>query len=761
MTTFKLKKTVPVPVPVAKQMQDFITALHRERDGEPVWFQTYSKVKGLTANSASFASQLNTNLRDKLISENTAGMNVSVAVNQIEGDTRSSKNVTRINAVFIDIDGVGVTLKELEALQMPPNLVVNTSSGQHYHAYWFVSDCTVDQFKSVQKALATRFGTDTNVCDAARVMRLPGSINWKYEPPYLTNVVHELKRKPVAVAKLIEKLELNVIDSAPLNVRPLSMDAQNNEGINGHQLSIRKVVQIQNALDSLQSDDRALWLQAGMAIHSVAATEQGYDLWTKWSKGSGKFDDTVQKDTWGKFQSSGDGINIQTLFWHAAQAGENTGFDTFKLSQLFIQNYSQKLRYDNAMGYWYLFNGVVWTVDKQAPMRLAKFLVDDLSTGGDLKKNGLNAFRNPGGLTQIVNTSQLDQIKIGIKDSDFDHNPQLLAVKNGVMDLVTGEFRKALPKDFLRRQCDVNFEANAQCPRWDKFINEVTKGDIELAEFLCRAVGYTLFGHTRAQKFFVLEGKGSNGKGVFLRVLTNLLGQYATELAPNLVTSAYSGNANSPTSALVRLKGIRLAIVTELPNKRGFDTAFVKQFSGGDFITARANYGEQFTFKPEGKLWISTNEMPDIAASDYAMWRRIMPIPFRARFTDEKRNERLEEAMLQNERSGILNWALEGAMEYATQEKLISCPAVEQHKDRLRRDSDVFGSWLKDHSIPNEKAKLQSSVAYASYCAYAKRLGKTPMGMPVFGTRMSSMGYEKKVTKQYNCFLGLELIRTT
>ena len=756
MTKFLLKKTIPE----AKQMQSFITALHQQCDGKPMWFQTYSKDKALTANSASFKSFLNTNLRDKLIEANRAGMNVSVAVNQIEGDTRSSKNVTRINAVFIDIDGVGVTSKELEALALPPNLVVSTSLGQRYHAYWYVSDCAVDRFKAVQKALATRFGTDPNVCDVTRVMRLPGSINWKYEPPYLAKVVHELQRKPVAVAKLIEKLELDVIDSAPLNVRPLSTDAQNKEGINGRQLSSCKVAKIQKALDSLQSDDRALWLQAGMAIHSVAATEQGYDLWTKWSMNSGKFDSTTQRNTWGKFKSSSDGINIQTLFWHAAQAGENTGFDTFKLSQLFILNYSQKLRYDNAMGYWYLFNGVVWTVDKQAPMRLAKLLIDGLSTGGDLKKSGLNAFRNPGGLTQIVNTSQLDQVKIGIKDADFDNNSHLLAVKNGVVDLVTGEFRKALPKDFLRRQCDVNFEADAQCPRWEKFINEVTKGDTELAEFLRRAVGYTLFGHTRAQKFFVLEGKGSNGKGVFLRVLTSLLGQYATELAPNLVTSAYSGNANSPTSALVRLKGIRLAIVTELPNKRGFDTAFVKQFSGGDSITARANYGEQFTFKPEGKLWISTNDMPDIAASDYAMWRRIMPIPFRASFTDGKRNEVLEETILQDERSGVLNWALAGAMEYATQEKLISCPAVEQHKDRLRRDSDVFGSWLKDHCVPNVKAKLQSSVAYTSYSTYAKRLGKTPMGMPVFGTRMSSMGYEKKETKNYNCFLGLEL-RTT
>jgi hypothetical protein len=145
MTKFLLKKTIPE----AKQMHDFINAIHRERDDKPIWFQTYSKDKALTANSASFASSLSTNLRDRLIAANESGMNVSVAVNQIEGKTRSSKNVTRINAVFIDIDGTGVTLKELQALTIPPHLVVSTSPGTHYHAYWYVIDCAVDRFNGL------------------------------------------------------------------------------------------------------------------------------------------------------------------------------------------------------------------------------------------------------------------------------------------------------------------------------------------------------------------------------------------------------------------------------------------------------------------------------------------------------------------------------------------------------------------------------------------------------------------------------------
>ena len=254
----------------------------------------------------------------------------------------------------------------------------------------------------------------------------------------------------------------------------------------------------------------------------------------------------------------------------------------------------------------------------------------------------------------------------------------------------------------------------------------------------------------------VLDGLGGNGKGVFLRMLVALLGQYAGELSPNIVTSAYSGNVNGATSALMMLKGLRLGIVTELPSKKSFDTAFVKQYAGGDSITARPLHGEMVTFKPEGKLWVSTNDMPEIAANDHAMWRRVVPIPFKASFSGDKRDDHLEDALLL-ELSGILNWALEGAREYAASGRLIYCEAVEKHKERMRRDADVFGSWLKERCIPDADGKVQSAEAYASYAGFAKKTGRHAMGMPAFGMRMAKEGYQRKSTKKFNVFEGLTL----
>src|SRR5690606_1628844 len=100
------------------------------------------------------------------------------------------------------------------------------------------------------------------------------------------------------------------------------------------------------------------------------------------------------------------------------------------------------------------------------------------------------------------------------------------------------------------------------------FMKSVTCKDRGLYEYIQRALGYTLFGKADLQIFFLVVGSGSNGKGVLMRTLKNFLGEYAQSVAPNLLVSAFGGNANAPTPALAKLHGARLVICTELPTGR-------------------------------------------------------------------------------------------------------------------------------------------------------------------------------------------------
>jgi Bifunctional DNA primase/polymerase, N-terminal/D5 N terminal like len=110
-----------------------------------------------------------------------------------------------------------------------------------------------------------------------------------------------------------------------------------------------------------------------------------------------------------------------------------------------------------------------------------------------------------------------------------DENPFLLAVANGTIDLRSGELRQSRREDFMTKSLSVEYDRNATAPRWIEFVEEITQGDIALAEFLQRLLGYCLTGDTSEQCLFILHGHGANGKSTLLEVVHELLGPYSAK----------------------------------------------------------------------------------------------------------------------------------------------------------------------------------------------------------------------------------------
>ncbi|TAG68675.1 MAG: hypothetical protein EAZ24_14965, partial [Burkholderiales bacterium] len=355
-----------------------------------------------------------------------------------------------------------------------------------------------------------------------------------------------------------------------------------------------------------------------------------------------------------------------------------------------------------------------------------------------------------------------------VSDRDFDLAPNLLAVKNGVIDLDTGAFRAAQPADWLRRQMNAEFDAAAKCPMWIAFLKSITQDDLPFARYLQRCIGYTLYGHAREQVFFVPYGTGANGKGTFMRVTKDIAGDYGISVKPSLLTNAYGDNPNAPSPAIARLHGARHVICTETKEDRGLDKAFVKQFAGGDELVGRATYGEEFSFKPEGKLWLSTNQLMEIDANDEPMWRRLRLLPFAASFLKQNDDKQLEEKLLK-ERSGILNWMLKGARQYAS-EGLGGCPAVERAEATHRQRMDSVAAWLKAccEEAPTDENGLvdatvtlryitQAGIAHESYKAYCDGHLRAALSAAKFRAQLVAKGFVATRRSKHNLFVGFRL----
>jgi len=172
--------------------------------GESVTFQTFDDGE---RKSGALARVLHGTIDQRsaeLSALNRRGAGVFVMVNRGDLTGRAAVNVQKVRALFVDLDGA--PLEPVLQCGMPPHIVVD-SSPKRWHAFWLVSDCTLQDFKSLQQALAAKFNSDPNVNDLPRVMRLPGFYHRKAEP-VLTRVRSINSRPPYTVAQLTQGLAL-------------------------------------------------------------------------------------------------------------------------------------------------------------------------------------------------------------------------------------------------------------------------------------------------------------------------------------------------------------------------------------------------------------------------------------------------------------------------------------------------------------------------------------------------------------------------
>ena len=114
------------------------------------------------------------------------------------------------------------------------------------------------------------------------------------------------------------------------------------------------------------------------------------------------------------------------------------------------------------------------------------------------------------------------------KASSFDKQKMKLNCLNGIVDLKTGQLNERTSDDLHTKVIGTNFNPQAKCPNFDKFIKEVFGGDGELISWIQRAFGYSLTGSVQEQVLFICYGTGANGKSTLLETISKILGDYST-----------------------------------------------------------------------------------------------------------------------------------------------------------------------------------------------------------------------------------------
>jgi putative DNA primase/helicase len=326
-------------------------------------------------------------------------------------------------------------------------------------------------------------------------------------------------------------------------------------------------------------------------------------------------------------------------------------------------------------------------------------------------------------------------------------------VKNGTIDVTTGEFREHRQEDMITKIANVEYDPRADCPLWKKFIREIMDYKADVISFVQTAAGWALTGDTSEQTMFILGGSGANGKSTFLNTIMYLLGDYAIA-TPTETFMRKNGDQN--TNDLARLRGTRFVTTTEAEQGRRLSEPLIKKITGNDQMTARFLYGEFFNFMPTFKIFMATNHKPVIRGTDYGIWRRIKLIPFTTRIAEEKQDKHLEEK-LRWEAAGILNWLLEGTRRWK-EEGLKVPAAILSATDEYRGEMDVIGNFLKERCVQTPGASIRIRELFKAYQEWCEENNEHAVSERFLGLRLKEMGFERTRTADARYWSGLNLL---
>lgn len=507
------------------------------------------------------------------------------------------------------------------------------------------------------------------------------------------------------------------------------------------------------------------WVAVLMAIRSTGWV-CAEDLVRAWSEAGEKYTEAAFDKAWESIEPEG-GITLGTLFGMAKAAGWEDPRQVRLLSvlstgvfeardvlngRLFANQWRGRLIRVDQTGDVLTFDGEVgWTKAGDPTNMIRRAARETIARihemGAALLKDG-ETEKSQKVTKHVLASSTLPRIDamaavgwthddMTVSATDLDAEPNLLGVRNGVLDLRKRSLRVFRPDDLITKRAGVNFHPGAAVPHFEAFLARV-QPNAGVRRLLQQIAGLTLWGKPGEQRLFFFHGGGANGKTTFVEALMFALGEYAVSI-PAEALMRQERSSQGPSADTLRLQGARGAFASEVREGR-LDEERVKLWTGGDVLTARPVYGKSFIeFAPSHTFIMTGNHRPAIHDTSVGIWRRVTLIDWGVHIPDHEQDARLPER-LRREGSGILNWALDGLKDYLAN-GLVVPPSVEAATERYRTDEDIIGHFISERCCLSGDLSCPSGELYSAYTVWAAGNGIRAATKNTFTRRLSDRGY--------------------
>ena len=627
-----------------------------------------------------------------------------------------SEDIIVVRAVFLDIDRKDfdtdaeceqamrlahegrLSRHDASPSNWPHATAVVSSGGGGYHLYWAVRDCDLDRFKTVQRALADRFGGDRSVSDLPRVMRLSGSLHWKTGQGIPVELRSCKPERSYSLGDLLQRLDVRVDDDVHerRQTRQPSSTADPSQDVVWNYLLANRQWLKPGGRQSATGPIDVICPNA--ESHSLPDSPTSTTYWAEGVRG---------KVRGFKCQHAGC-LHLSLRDWLV-----HIGFETNKACLPLAKDDGALCEFDRwlhdeghhvycTQGRWLIFDGARLKQDTMGVKALIKGFAGATYTSAAqavLKdsEDGKAVSRAKAALALLDQRRQdsllaASSVAFRWQGNPLDSRIDELCCPNGVVDLRTGDLLPAHPSQGHTLMAGVAYDPDATAPQFEDFLLRALP-DTEIRSYVQRLAGYWLTGQTTEEMFSLLVGGGGNGKGTLLDTIAAVMGEYAHAGGGELMLSG-KRTPGAASADLVAAIGKRLVYGNESEDGQRLSEAQVKRLASTGKMTARPLYGEPIEFEATFKLCLSSNYLPEIKDATDGTWRRLQPIPFEHQLV-RKSGERELKAILREELSGVLAWMVRGATKWY-RDGLCPPPLITRATEEYRAEADDIAVWLKD-----------------------------------------------------------------
>jgi putative DNA primase/helicase len=345
---------------------------------------------------------------------------------------------------------------------------------------------------------------------------------------------------------------------------------------------------------------------------------------------------------------------------------------------------------------------------------------------------------------------------LGDSNQTVEH---LVALRNGILDLMTLELSPLTPDFFVLSALPVEYDADADEPwEWIGFLESIWPNDAENIATLQELAGYLLTPDTSQQKIFLLVGPRRAGKGVILRTLAAMLG------ADNICAPTLSSLAGD--FGLQSLIGKLAAFIGDARLGGRADQAIITErllsISGQDNVSVARKFMTDYTARLDARFVLSTNELPRLTDSSGALASRFVLLVLSQSFYG--REDLTLQARLTAELPGILNWAIAGRNRLLERGRFVQPSAGQAAVDQLHDLGSPIGAFVRAECQVAPGLSVGVDRLYDAWTAWCEGQGRARAGSKqLFGRDLSAACPGVRVAQRrdgeyrYRVYEGIDL----